>query len=190
MVLTQTHISEAEYLANEAQAEWKSEFHAGEVLAMAGASLAHNSLVSNLHGELFACLKKIGCKIFMSDMLLKLPACQKYVYPDLMIVCQKIELAEKKGRVDVLLNPEVIIEVLSAGTELYDRSTKFDCYKELASVKQYVLIDSQKILVETYDRTTDNHWLLKSEKDLSKKIQIGDCEIQLNDLYHLVELEK
>jgi Uma2 family endonuclease len=190
MPLTKTYLSEEEYLANEARSEFKSEYHNGEVVAMAGASLAHNVLVSNLLGELFASLQKKGCRIFVSDLLLKLPTCKKYVYPDLMIVCQKLELAEKRFGVDVLLNPEIIIEVLSESTELYDRTAKFDCYKDLPSLRQYVLIDSQKVLLETYDRTPENHWLLKSEKDLAKTLAIADCEIKLADLYKLVEFEE
>ncbi|MCU0443336.1 MAG: Uma2 family endonuclease [Microscillaceae bacterium] len=189
MLLTKTYLSEEEYLANEIQAEFKSEYHNGEVVAMAGASLAHNTLVARLLGKLFDCLEKKGCQIFMADLLLKLPTCKKYVYPDLMIVCQKPELGEKRLGVDVLLNPEIIIEVLSESTELYDRSTKFDCYKDLPSVRQYVLIDSQKVLAETYDRTPENHWLLKSEKDLEKSIYIADCELKLADLYKLVEFQ-
>ncbi|TAE72470.1 MAG: Uma2 family endonuclease [Bacteroidetes bacterium] len=99
-------ISEEEYLTREAKADFKSEYHQGEVLMMAGASLYHNRIVSNLIGELYTCLKNKKCEVLPSDMLLKLPACKKYVYPDITIVCEEIQLdEEKKQGLDVLLNP-------------------------------------------------------------------------------------
>ncbi len=110
-------ISPEEYLQEEAQALHKSEYYAGEVVAMAGAQTAHNRIVSNLSGELYICLKHGKCVLFPSDMLLYLPECEKYVYPDIMIVCEEPVITEK-GRqgLDILHNPSVIIEVMSEST--------------------------------------------------------------------------
>jgi Uma2 family endonuclease len=186
---TISKISVEEYLAQEAVALYKSEYHAGEIIAMAGARLAHNQMVSNLIGELHYCLKNKNCSVLPSDILVQLLECDKFVYPDITIVCGKVELGERRFGVDVLLNPTVIIEVLSESTELYDRSDKFRCYKTLPSVQQYVLVDSNKISVDSYERTPDNFWLLKSEEDEEKEIRIGDCNILLKDIYRKVGFE-
>jgi Uma2 family endonuclease len=182
---TLTSISVEEYLLQESQAEYKSEYHAGETVAMAGAQEPHNNIVSNLIGELYDCLKKGKCRIYPSDMLISLPECEKFVYADVSVVCEKVQLStQKRVGLDVLLNPNVVIEVLSESTELYDRVEKFGCYKTLKSMQQYVLVDSQKILVETFTRTDEGDWLLKSTNDKSKKVKIGECEILVEDIYH------
>lgn len=118
-------------------------------------------------------------------MLVHLKECRKYVYPDIMILCQKPELDVRNG-IDVLLNPEIIIEVLSASTELYDRTRKFECYKTLSSFRQYILIDSQTYLVETYDKTPENHWLQRTETNLDSRVVIAECEVFLKDIYDLI----
>jgi Uma2 family endonuclease len=182
---TLTSISVEEYLLQESQAEYKSEYHAGETVAMAGAQFPHNVIVSNLIGELYDCLRKGKCQVIPSDMLISLPECEKFVYADVSVVCEKVQLStQKRVGLDVLLNPNVVIEVLSESTELYDRVEKFGCYKTLKSMQQYVLVDSQKILVETFTRTAEDDWLLKSTNDKSKKVKIGECEILVEDIYH------
>jgi Uma2 family endonuclease len=182
---TLTSISVEEYLLQESQAEYKSEYHAGETVAMAGAQFPHNVVVSNLIYLLSNCLWKGKCQVIPSDMLISLPECEKFVYADVSVVCEKVQLlAEKRVGLDVLLNPNVVIEVLSESTELYDRVEKFGCYKTLKSMQQYVLVDSQKILIETFTRTDEGDWLLKSTNDKSKKVKIGECEILVEDIYH------
>lgn len=191
-------ISPEEYLQEEAQALHKSEYYAGEVVAMAGAQTAHNRIVSNLSGELYICLKRGKCVLFPSAMLLSLPECEKYVYPDIMIVCEEpqiqntpLHLERGRGEVgrqglDILHNPSVIIEVMSESTGAYDRTEKMDCYLKLDSLKQYVLVDSESIAIKTYTRTPENDWLMHTETDETKKITIGDCEIALEDVYHKI----
>jgi Uma2 family endonuclease len=155
---------------------------------MAGAQLAHNQIVANLIGELFSCLKLKNCQVLASDMLLKLPECNKYVYPDITIVCETIQLDEAKQQgLDVLLNPTIIIEVLSESTSAYDQSEKMRCYFTLPSLKQYILVNSEKIDLTTYTRTPENDWLLHLTTQLNDKIKIGDCEIDIKDIYHQVE---
>lgn len=184
---TLTQISPEEYLQQEAQAEHKSEYHAGEVVAMAGAQTAHNRIVANLMGEIGICLKSKNDLLFASAMLLSLPACKKYVYPDLMIVCEEPNITRKSRQgLDVLHNPSVVIEVMSESTASYDRTEKMDCYLKLESLKQYVLVDSESVEIKTYTRTPENDWLMHTETDRNKTIQIGDCEIALQDIYHKV----
>ncbi|MFN3317053.1 MAG: Uma2 family endonuclease, partial [Raineya sp.] len=122
-----TKISVEEYLEQEAKAEHKSEYHAGETKAMAGASRNHNVLVANIITILNNCLKEKSCLVLPSDMLVKLPDCEKYVYPDLIIVCGE-EKYEKHRGLDVLLNPTIVIEVLSESTANYDSNEKMECY--------------------------------------------------------------
>jgi Uma2 family endonuclease len=182
-----TKITVEEYLQNEAQAEVKSEYHNGEVVAMAGAQLAHNQIVGNLIGELYICLKGGNCQIYPSDMLLYLPDCEKFVYPDLMIVCGEVQLDKAKRQgLDVLLNPTVIIEVLSESTATYDRTEKLHCYLMLNSLQQYVLVDSEKVHISTYTRTTENDWLLHMEQNINQNIHIHECNVALKDIYNRI----
>ncbi|WP_250630289.1 Uma2 family endonuclease [Rhodoflexus caldus] len=177
-------ISPEAYLAQEAQADFKSEYHAGQTVAMAGAQEPHNRIVSNILGELYACLKGKKCQVYPSDLLIKLPQCDKYVYADITVVCDKVVLENlpQKG-LDVLLNPHIVIEVLSESTAVYDRTDKLKCYLKLASLKQYVLVDSTQTEVVTYTRTDTNDWLMHTETDISAQVQIGDCLIALADIY-------
>jgi Uma2 family endonuclease len=181
------HISETEYLAQESQAEYKSEYHAGQIVAMAGASEPHNLIVSNLIYLLQNCLWHSQCRVYGSDLLIRLPACDKYVYADLTVVCEAVRLGERQQGVDVLLNPTIVVEVLSASTELYDRAEKFACYQTLPSLRQYVLVNSQKVGVETYTRTPEGAWLLRPAPDPAQQVRIGDCELALADIYNKVE---
>lgn len=184
-------ISICDYLEQELQAETKSEFHDGEVVAMTGASKNHNLILINLIGELYAFLKGTNCKIYPSDMLLKLEQCQKYVYPDLMIVCEESQTEQQTEKgLPALLNSEVIIEILSESTAHYDRTEKRRCYFMLDSLQQYVMIDSEKMEVTSYTRTQENDWLVNTFKSITEKVKIKDCQIQLSQLYGKISFDK
>ena len=129
------------------------------------------------------------CIVLPSDILIEIPECQKFVYADTTVICGKVKLGERRHGIDVLQNPTIIIEVLSESTEHYDRGEKFLCYKTLESVKQYVLVSSEEVLAESFERTPDNFWLLKSEEKEEKSMKIGDCEIFLKDIYNKVDFE-
>ncbi|TAE18556.1 MAG: Uma2 family endonuclease [Bacteroidetes bacterium] len=181
---------ELAYLEQELNAPLKSEYHNGEILNMAGAKEEHNLIVANIIVELGICLKGKNCKIYPSDMLLKLEQCKKYVYPDVMVVCQTAEIERKSEKgADTLLNPSIVIEVLSPSTALYDKVEKKRCYQMLDCLQQYVMIDSAKIEVTSYTRTAEG-WLLEILQDLTESIQIGECLIQLHDLYAQVVFEE
>jgi Uma2 family endonuclease len=121
-------------------------------------------------------------------MLIRLPACEKFVYADLVVVCEEVQLDNQRRQgLDVLLNPTIVIEVLSASTKPYDRTEKFACYQTLASLRQYVLVDSQKVRVETLTRTPEGDWLLKPVPDRAQKVRIGDCELALAEIYNKVD---
>ncbi len=185
---TRTKISVEEYLEREAKAEYKSEYHGGEVLAMAVASEKHNTIVSNLIFLINRCIWDKDCKVYANDLLLKLEKCDKYVYPDVVLVCGEVQLEQHKG-IDALLNPMVVIEVLSESTQGYDGNEKMQCYFELTSLQQYILIDSKKMYIQDYQKTNSEDWLMKIVKNEQDKIKIQDCEISLEDIYRKVGFE-
>lgn len=186
---TLTKISVEDYLAQEKEAKTKSEYHNGEIVAMVGAKEPHNVIVNNLIFLINRCLWEKGCRVYPSDMLLKLEKCNKYVYPDLMIVCEKPQLEAYSG-LDVLLNPLGVIEVLSESTKKYDQSEKMNCYLELESVAEYVMVDSEQVSFASYKKTENEEWLFKTIKNIEDKISILDCEIELKELYRNVSFEK
>ncbi|MCC5945655.1 MAG: Uma2 family endonuclease [Bernardetiaceae bacterium] len=185
---TLVKISVAQYLEQEAQAEQKSEYHSGDIIAMAGASEKHNTLVSNLVFLINRCIWDRDCKVYANDLLLKLESCDKYVYPDVMLVCGEPQLEHRHG-VDTLLNPTVVIEVLSKSTQNYDMNEKMQCYFELISLQQYILVDSKQQYVQNYQKTDAGDWLMKIAKAEPDKIKIQDCEISLADIYRKVGFE-
>ena len=189
MATTKALISVDDYLIQEAKATHKSEYYAGDVVMMAGAAPSHNQIVANLIAELVFCLKAKGCIVYASDLPVIVPACDSYFYPDITIVCENPNLEKHQSSgLSVLYNPQAVVEVISPSTELRDRTEKFECYKKVSELKQYVLIDSQKVQVETFDRVAEG-WLLKSDNQLDKSMKIAECDVLLKDIYNLVEFE-
>lgn len=181
-------VSIEEYFYMLEKSDVKLEYRAGKVVAMAGAQAPHNIIAGNMLGELFACLKKAGCIIVGSDQLVKIEACNRYTFPDLVIVCQKAIYERAKNGLDALENPEVIIEVASESTELYDRTDKFSCYQTLQSLKEYVLVASTKKQVEVFRKHNHNEWILHIYDENDNLVKIGNCEILLEDIYNNVEV--
>ena len=137
-------VTREEYFDLLAKSDVKLEYHSGEVVAMAGAQPAHNIISANLIIEFGYCLKGKGCVIFTSDQLIKVEECQKYSFPDLVIVCKKPIYEKSPQGTDALENPEIIIEVLSDSTESYDRLEKFDCYKTIPSFREMYLFHPKR----------------------------------------------
>jgi len=184
---TLVKISPQEYFEQLAKSEVKLEYHAGEIVAMAGASKNHNLLVANILGELYACFKYKNCVLLPSDILIKLAVCEKYVFPDVTIVCENAKYEKQKG-LDVLLNPTIIIEVLSASTAAYDSHEKMECYFTLESLQEYWLVDSESVSVKSYKRTAENDWILHLSKNPDEVLKIGQCEVLLKDIYLKTDL--
>ncbi len=151
-----TFISPQEYLAIERAGEFKSEYYDGQMYAMSGASLPHNRIVSNLAGELHGQLKGGPCEVLATDMRVALGQ-STFVYPDLVIVCDEPQLLDDEF--DTLLNPRVIIEVLSPSTEKWDRGGKFAQYQQIPSLRHYILIGQDAPVVERHDLQADDRWL-------------------------------
>ena len=126
-----------QYLAREREADYKSEYFNGEIFAMAGASEPHVLIVNSIIARLYVQLEHRSCKVYSNDMRLKVSTAGLYTYPDVMVVCGEVQFDDDEF--DMLLNPILIVEVLSKSTESYDRTTKFEHYSKLKSLQEYLL---------------------------------------------------
>jgi Uma2 family endonuclease len=183
--LTQTIHSEENYLALEMKADYKSEYFRGEIFMMAGATPNHNRIKENLSIEIGIALKRRNsCRSYSSDQRIHIPENSLYSYPDIVVVCGPNQYAEKDK--NTIINPTVLIEVLSESTGAYDRGDKFRFYRDIDSLKEYILVNSINVGVEIYRRTEDNHWLLADDAyklSDSVTIQFIDATLHLSDLY-------
>jgi Uma2 family endonuclease len=180
------YLTPEEYLALERQAEIKSEYWQGEVYALAGASRRHNLVAANLTAALNLQLKNRPCEAYVSDMRVKVARADHYSYPDVTVVCGQAEFEDRSE--DTLLNPTVLIEVLSPSTEAYDRGAKFEFYRTLESLTDYLLISQSKPIIEHFARQPDERWLLSTYKGLEAVAAIPSigCELRLADVYDKV----
>lgn len=176
-------LTEAEYLAIERAAPFRSEFYRGEMFAMAGATYDHNRAKENLVFELMSRFKSGPCRTLSSDMKVKVSATGLYTYPDVLIVCGPPEF-DGGGR-DCLLNPKVVIEVLSDSTERYDRGEKFRQYQRVESMTEYVLVSQDEPLVEVFARQPDGTWLLTTASGLAAELVLASvsARVPLADVY-------
>jgi Uma2 family endonuclease len=179
-------ITPEEYLNRERQAEHRSEYYRGEMFAMAGASANHNLIVLNTGSHLREQLKSKPCRVYPSDLKLRVEATGLFTYPDLSIVCGEPRLESDHG--DVLLNPVVLVEVLSDSTEAYDRGKKFEHYRTIPSLQHYVLITQDRHSIDCFTRSNGESWNLTSCQGLSGKITLEaiECELLGSEVYDKV----
>lgn len=172
-----------EYLAFERAAETKHEYLDGEVFDMSGGSARHSIIAGNLIGEIRAALKGRDCLTFTSDMRLKVQATGLYAYPAAQIACGPLEFED--DREDVILNPVVIIEVLSTSTASWDRGKKFWHYRHLDSLTDYVLVAQDEWLVEHYRRQPNGGWLLETLEQGTGRLRLESvgCEVPLTEVF-------
>ena len=177
-----------EYLAIERAAEFKSEYYDGQMFAMAGGSLPHSILPMRLAAALINGLGRRDCEVASSDLKIRVSPKGPFFYPDLTVYCGEPELADDYR--DVLLNPRVVFEVLSKSSEGYDRGLKFEFYREIESLQEYVLVSQSKPLIELYLRQPDSKWLLSSYSGMDAVCRLAsiDCSIRLLDIYQRVKL--
>ncbi|MEZ4905868.1 MAG: Uma2 family endonuclease [Spirosomataceae bacterium] len=185
--MVNTLVSVADYFQLLQESDIKLEYHAGEIVAMAGEQPAHNIVAANILGEFFQCVKKQGCLIMSSDQLVKIEQCDIYTFPDLVVVCEPPIYEKSPNGLEALLNPSIIVEVLSDSTEIYDRSEKLECYQTLTSLKEYVLVASRKQKVEIFRKNENEEWVFQVYK--TGKLPIGSCEITLASIYDRVTFE-
>jgi Uma2 family endonuclease len=183
-----TFISPEEYLAQERLAERKSEYFQGEIFAMSGASSQHVWIVANLMYELGRQLRGKPCRISASDLRLRVTPAGLYTYPDVMVVCGEPRYAD--DRTDTLLNPVLIIEVLSKSTRGYDRGEKFQFCRTLPSLLEYLTISQEGPHIEHWTRQRENHWDFVDLDDLGQNVELSSigCVLPLAEVYYNIEL--
>ena len=183
------YVSPADYLRLERQAAFKHEYFQGEIRAMAGASSAHNRICANLTGELRGQLRGKQCSAVGSDQRLQILSGSAYVYPDLTVVCGPPEFNEEK-KPDTLLNPTLVVEVLSPTTSQYDRSEKFMLYRQVPSLRQYLTLDAQSVHAELHTRDELGRWVLTETRDLSTELDLSSigCQVPLAEVYRTTDL--
>ena len=184
------YVSQDEYLAMERASETKHEYYNGEVFAMSGASPAHNDIAYNINRLIAPFLHGKGCKLYGSDFRIHIPENVLFTYPDFCIVCGKAETPDIYT--DNLTNPVIIIEILSKTTKDYDRGTKFNLYRSIKTLKEYILIDSTSICIELFIRQEDNSWNLTEFKQLSGSFVISTIGLTLHiqDIYEEVNVNE
>ena len=183
----QTHLTPEEYITLERKAipdaeTVRSEYINGEIIKMPGASFAHNIITNNISSELHTRLKGSACVAFVNDMRVSVPTARSYFYPDVGVVCEEPRFEDDVF--DILLNPIVIVEVLSPSTEAYDRGEKFAHYRQLTSLQEYVLVSQDQIRVDHY-RRQERQWIFTDIEKHDETLQLPSiqCELPLQDIY-------
>jgi Uma2 family endonuclease len=189
MASQQTLVSPQEYLELEHKASFKSEYRDGLIVPMPGASPAHVYIKSDLHTELGICLKSQRCEVCDSD--LKVRTKTKYSYPDLTVICDEPVYDDDPNGNAILLNPTLIVEVLSPSTEAYDRGDKFTAYRELKSFSEYLLISQTRPLIEQYTKQNDGSWKFLAHQGIENifRLETINCTLTLKDIYRRVNFE-
>lgn len=180
-----SHYSIEDYLEIERGAKEKSEYFAGEIFMMAGASIPHNRINENLSGEFYLHLKRKKCQSFSQDLRIHIPENLLFTYPDLVVVCDEPILYDEQ--LDTVLNPSLIVEILSKSTASYDRGEKFALYRKISTLREYVLIDSEKVLAEVWQKNKDDIWILAQETEsISDNISFASIQfnLPLADVYN------
>jgi len=177
-----TKVSEQEYLAFERAAEERHEYADGEIFAMSGGTREHSLLASNVVGELHAALLERLCEAHGSDMRIHIPSTGRYTYADALVVCGEPVFTDEVR--DTLVNPTVIVEVLSDSTEKYDRGDKFEQYQTIASLRDYLLVSQKKVRVEHFCKQADGTWVLRAlgPGDRVVLASVG-CELAVDRVY-------
>ena len=184
-----TFLTPEQYLEIERKAEFRSEYYNGEMFAMAGTKRPHNLIKTNLTIQLGNQLRSRPCEVYSSDSRVLVAPTGLYTYPDIVVVCGEPRFLD--GEFDTLLNPTVIVEVLSPSTEAYDRGRKFGHYRTIESLSAYLMVASELIGVELFTRQPDNLWkLTKEASGLEEILEIESigCALKLADIYEKVQL--
>jgi Uma2 family endonuclease len=178
-----------EYLEIERAAELKSEYIDGEMFAMSGASFRHTLIVSNVGVGLHAQLRDRPCTVHMSDLRVATDPLRHYTYPDVIVTCDSPQFVD--GQFDTLTNPKVLVEVLSDSTEKYDRGAKFERYRRVPTLAEYVLIAQDRIHLEVYSRQADGSWLLRECSSTADEIGLPSigCHLKVAEVYAKVTFE-
>ncbi|MDZ7992993.1 MAG: Uma2 family endonuclease [Nostoc sp. EfeVER01] len=188
-ITKQRYYTPEEYLELEEAADYKSEYIDGQIIPMAGGTVNHNQIALNLSTELNFAFKKQNYRVFMGDIRLWILQKRTYTYPDVMILAGEPEFFN--NRKDIILNPQIIVEVLSKSTKGYDREDKFQAYRTISTFQEYLLIDQTRIHVDQFSKTGKKQWTLREydEEDEAIALVTVPFEISLQDLYNKVNFE-
>ncbi len=179
-----------EYQAIEEETGIKHEYHDGNVWAMSGGTINHGILCGNIFSELRNALDRDTCQAYLSEIKLSIEATNSFVYPDAMVVCGDLEKSEKNPH--AICNPTVIVEVLSKSTALYDRGDKFFLYRQIPSLREYILIEQDKYQVESFFQKDNNVWQISRTTGVDSILKVSslDIDISMSDLYENIDLSK
>jgi Uma2 family endonuclease len=179
-------MTEAEYLAFERSSEFKHEYIDGEAFAMTGASRAHNLISVNLITSIRTQLRGKPCQVYPGDMRVKIETLQQYTYPDLSVACGTAQFTSDQP--ESLLTPTLIVKILSPSTERYDRGKKFQIYRKLPSLQEYVLIAQDSPRIESYRLQDNGTWTFSDVEGLDTRIELNSigCILDLKEVYDLV----
>jgi Uma2 family endonuclease len=188
-LLKADYITPQEYIEMEIASDVKHEYFDGEVFAMAGATASHNRVAMSLSARLTMQLEATPCEPFGSDQRVKVEATGIRTYPDLSIACEP--RFENEKELD-LLNPRVIFEVLSPGTAAYDRGEKFRHYRQIPSLQEYILIETERAHIEQFIRQENGGWLMLEYDGLDKTLQLSSvpCTLELREVYERITFEE
>ena len=172
-----------EYLRIERAAEWKSEYIDGEMFAMSGASARHVLIATNLVRELGNRLRESPCIVYAIDLRVATDRLRHYTYPDLVVVCDPSQFVD--DQLDTLTNPKVIVEVLSDSTEKYDRGEKFERYRAVPTLAEYLLVSQDRVHIELYTRQPPGEWILREWSDPAAEIELASlgCRLKVSEVY-------
>ena len=186
VIFNKSKFTAEEYLQIEKDSPTKNEYFKGEIFAMAGAGPRHNVIFSNLFGELAHRLKGRPCRPYGSDLRIHIPKNTLYTYPDISIICEEIV----SSKADTAVQPTVLIEILSPSTKNYDRGGKFILYRDIPTLREFVLIDSESISAEAFRINKNGHWELEDYRSIEDvlTIPIVDVSITLKELYEGTKL--
>ena len=187
--LIKTYVSPQEYLKLERQAEYKSEYLNGEIFAMTGASRKHNLITTNISSSLHDQLKNRTCEVYAVDMRVKVRANGLYTYPDVAVVCDEPQFED--DFIDTLLNPTVLIEVLSESTERYDRIAKSSYYRTIDSLAEHVLVAQHQVRLEQYTKQPNGQWSMLDHTELEQSAHLTsiDCRLKLSEVYEKITFD-
>jgi Uma2 family endonuclease len=183
-------ISEEEYLAYERASSIKHEFYRGHIYAMSGGKEPHNLIAGNTLSSLHSQLRRKPCRVYPSDMRVKVLRTGLNTYPDVMVICGQPQFTDAIR--DTITNPTVIVEVLSPSTERYDRGMKFQHYRSIDTLQDYILIAQDQYHVEHYIRQQNGQWLLQEFTNLEEEAYLDsiECTLRLEDIYEKVDLDR
>jgi Uma2 family endonuclease len=168
-----------EYLRLERDATEKHEYRDGEIIAMSGGTVKHSLLTANVGGALWTRLRGSPCRVYDSNLRVRINRKRLYSYPDLTVICERPAIDPDDSSGETITNPRVVVEVLSASTETYNRTKKFDRYRELDSFREYILVAQDAARVETFFKQADGSWALDVVTGLDATIKLRGIEISL-----------